>query len=268
MAAKKPKKQPAKKPAKVKPKAAKPKKKAPARKPVKKPVVQKPVKKPTPKKPVKTQPTPAKDATAEQIEKLSQAGQLAKYKLYQGFITRISKGETLKATELKIYNQLSMELFSDEEDSNGKDAIIAGEMEAVAYLGISKRMLSYHKKRGNITQNADGTYSRAVLDEFLAERGGSDPLDTKIKKAKLRVIIAKAQLQEMLVRQSKGELAAWKEIEAEWSARVALVTSGLETLGDRLPPLLEGKTRQQMKDIIKNEVWQFRNGFAVEGKYC
>lgn len=257
MTVKKLKKQPPKKP--DKPKAVKPKKKTTARKPAKNP---------KPKKPDTSQPKPdpVKGATAEHVEKLEQAGQLAKYKLYQSFIARISKGETLKATELKVYNQLSTELFDDEKGD--KDEIIAGEMEAVAYLGISKRMLSYHKGKGNIKQNADGTFSKAVLDEFLAGRGGSDSLDVELKKAKLRVTVARARLNEIMVKQARGELISKKDVEAKWAVRVVATCAGLETHSDRLPPLLEGKTRQQMKEIIDIEVWRLRESFAREGRYC
>ncbi len=53
-----------------------------------------------------------------------------------------------------------------------------------------------------------------------------------------------------------------------WALRVAEVASGLETLADRMPPLLDGKSREDMKQIIDAEVWRLRDNYRRNGKYC
>lgn len=69
------------------------------------------------------------------------------------------------------------------------------------------------------------------------------------------------------VAELEKSMAKWNVIETEWAARVAVVTSGLNAFADRLPPLLEGKGRVQMQNVIKKEVWELRDAYYRKGKY-
>jgi len=67
---------------------------------------------------------------------------------------------------------------------------------------------------------------------------------------------------------TRGELISLEDVVQEWAGRVSIVTSGLEAFADRLPPILEGKPRKEMRDIIKKEVRYLRESYARKGKYC
>ena len=86
--------------------------------------------------------------------------------------------------------------------------------------------------------------------------------------ADLRYRLAKAEKEEYLVKQLKGHVVAKEEIYPVWAARVAVVTDGLNALIDRLPPLLEGKSRAEIQDILRDEIWSIRDSYAREGEYC
>ena len=78
----------------------------------------------------------------------------------------------------------------------------------------------------------------------------------------------KAEGEKLRNQKTREELVPWSQVETEWAGRVSLVTSGLEAFGDRLPPILLGKDRKQMRDIIKAEVKYLRNSYARNGRYC
>jgi hypothetical protein len=71
----------------------------------------------------------------------------------------------------------------------------------------------------------------------------------------------------VLVDQLNENLVPRGEIAKEWAARVGELTAGLTGLIDRLPPLLEGKDRAVMREIIHEEVWNLRDQYARDGRY-
>jgi hypothetical protein len=65
----------------------------------------------------------------------------------------------------------------------------------------------------------------------------------------------------------EGEVIAWADVEKEWCGRVRVVTEGLEFFADRLPPLLVGNNRDEIRAILKSEVRLLRAAYARDGKY-
>lgn len=206
----------------------------------------------------------------DDLEKILQQGQIAKLKLYQSMLMAVRDGKSLSYNELKTFHALEKEF----ESQSGVEApaIIRTYDEAAKYCGFSKRTISYHLKKAHLRQNEDGTFDREELDKFLGKYGRRKPEIIEIGKQKetadLRYRIARAIREEIFVEQLKATLVSKEEISREWSARVAEVTSGLSNFGDRLPPLLEGKTRGEMSLIIREEVRNLREAYAREGRYC
>lgn len=246
-------------------------------------------KQPAPAKPRRKKTTVKSDnPTAEDALK---KGNLAKINLYQNYAKRISAGEILKPSELRFFRQLEGELYKESEGGNddesgaSKDPVpdrFENRNEALEYLGISKRSLSYHLGK-NIKQNPDGTFDKAECDRFLASRSegkgaGSgrneaaqdykNTLAAKIQRAELRWRIARARREENLNAELEGRLVSRKEVAEAWADRVRIVASGLETLADRLPPILEGRAREEMRELIREEIRRLREAYAAVGKYC
>ena len=210
------------------------------------------------------------------FESIRQAGQLAKIAVYRKFIQRIGEGEQLKPTELKQFHSLERELEGVFGETNGPaSGLITGYKEACEYLGISKRMMSYHVTKGNLRQNKDGSFEIQELQRW-AERykrkksgGGVYPsIDERQQKADLRFRQARARREEMLVRQLEGALLSQKDVAEAWGKRKANMRSSLLTFIDRLPPMIEGKSRKQISGILKNEIYYFLDQYAQDGKYC
>lgn len=180
------------------------------------------------------------------------------------FERRIAAGEKLKRSELSVYHEL--EKLRDKE-------VVHGGADAARYCGTSKRMLSYHITRGALRQNPDGTFDRGELDRWLASRdkrrkGPEAVKSTDAKdKAELRYRLARARREEMLVEQMKGNLAQWKEVKSGWEGRVQVVVAGLQAWVDRLPGLLVGKGRDEIRAILKAEVRTLQENYARVGRY-
>lgn len=102
-------------------------------------------------------------------------------------------------------------------------------------------------------ENING--ARVIEDETM----------TEIKRSYWR---EKAEGEKLKNAKARDEVAPWSEIEVQWAARVAVVTSGLTAFEHRLPPLLEGRSRREMQKILHDEVHYLRNSYAREGKYC
>ena len=214
----------------------------------------------------------------QQIETIRQAGQLAKLKVYRDMISRIGQGERLSPTELKIFHQMEREIetISTGNGEPEQGVLIPSFAKAAEYCGVSGRTISYHVKRGNIKQNTDGTFERSVLDAYMGRPGfkGTGPggsasrIEQKKDKAELRFKEARARREEMLVGQMQGNLMSQKEVAQEWAKRVVNVTSALENLVDRLSPVLEGKRRDEIREILKNEIQLLREAYVIIGKYC
>lgn len=101
------------------------------------------------------------------------------------------------------------------------------------------------------------------IDELEAEVANVD------SPALERYRTARAELAELELEERRGQLAPVEQVLKAWCNRVAIVTSGLEVLADRLAVLLEGKTAVERRKIIRDEVRFLRNSYAKpDGKYC
>ncbi len=126
-------------------------------------------------------------------------------------------------------------------------------------------------KTGGMPRNEDGTFSLQLVIAWSIARAEMVPHENEPEEAKRwltafrreRALLAKIERKKV-----EGSLISWDDIQTEWAKRVSVVTSGLETFADRLPPLLEGKKRELMREIIRDEVWQLRNDYATKGRYC
>lgn len=246
-----------------------------------------------PKKIEKKKKKPAKPATVadsrarskkasdrKTIERVLSVGAAAKIKLYHGYLGRISRGEALRPGEVKNFRQLESELEAAAGlNGNGggvKGNVFASMDAAAEYVGTSKKTISLHIKKGKLRQNADGTFAREDLDRWLEKygrRAGETSADIESikeqqEKAELRFRIARARKEEILASQLEKTVAPWEDIEKEWSERVRLVTAGLEAFADRLPPLLVGRSREEIYRILKTEARELCERYSRDGRYC
>lgn len=94
-----------------------------------------------------------------------------------------------------------------------------------------------------------------------------DEKDESLREARLEYWRAKAQEKVFELNVRKDKFLAIEKVSNEWAKRLANLARSLENLSDRLPPMLEGKSRREMGSILKAEVWAFRMAYSQRGRY-
>lgn len=148
--------------------------------------------------------------------------------------------------------------------------LILSTSEIATFFGVTRHAIQKWFKNDCPKISHGKCNLKAVFDwwwENIASYHTPEILDSTMEDARREYWTAKAEGERIKVDQLKESLVSWEEIEKEWCARVAVVTSGLSAFADRLPPLLEGKTRPQMQKVIRDEVWQLRDGYTRKGRY-
>ncbi|HDN80681.1 MAG TPA: hypothetical protein ENG33_09500 [Chloroflexi bacterium] len=78
---------------------------------------------------------------------------------------------------------------------------------------------------------------------------------------------AKAQLEQIKLERERGELIPRAEIAKLWAMRAAEVKAGLMQLVRKLPPRLEGLEKEEMAEIIREEVYAVLKRYTRKGPY-
>jgi len=206
------------------------------------------------------------------LQDLLKYGDKAKEKIYFGLLKKINNGEALSASETRTFEKIGKEL----EAARDEIEILAQQrfkyQAAADYLGISKRTLSYHIGKGRIRQEANGDFLREELDRFKRKQGyeiSADDEDISTLKAKADLQLKKyrAKREECLLKQLMGELISIEDVHREWVGRIKEITTSLRAWGNTLPPLLDGKTKHEMKAIINKEVHDLLMRYARTGRW-
>jgi len=147
--------------------------------------------------------------------------------------------------------------------------LIANTQQVADFFGVSRRSISNWGQSGCPKLGRGKWNLKQVFDWWIQNIGAQriEERDEDLKKAKLEFWQAKGELEELKVKEKKKEVISREEVERAWAERVAVVVSGLNIFCDRLPPLLEGKDRAEMREIIKEEVMELRRAYVRAGEH-
>jgi hypothetical protein len=140
--------------------------------------------------------------------------------------------------------------------------------ELAEIFGVTVRTISNWKNDG-LPSHRDSTYDlRTAIEwrfDLLATTNSSPEQASPAleRYRELRCAVLQSELDER-----EGRLVDWPTIRAGWCHRVSIVTQALEALVNRLPPMLEGCDRHEMRRVLVDELNHLRCSFAKEGKYC
>ena len=121
-----------------------------------------------------------------------------------------------------------------------------------------------------LPRNSDKTFSLPKVVDWLCARereGLRDDVDQN-SPALERFRMARAELAEIELEERRGQFMPLPEIERAWCERVAVVAAGLDSLAERLPPLLIGKKYDEIRKVVRRETDDLRRAYARAGKYC
>lgn len=210
------------------------------------------------------------------VTKLLNIGKSATAKAYQTILQKIAAGGTLTASELKTKKALESELEAlqakEQVKKDGKDkkhAIVPTKVICGIY-GIFPSQLSLWESQdgAEIAKIAHNKWDATLFLKWWLEVKYNmiDPDDPQAQEYRTRWEKARAETLEVKLDILRGELKSKDEIHQQWAARMAIIINGLTIYQDRLPPLLEGKTKAQMRAIIKTENNRLRDWYCKEGE--
>ena len=151
--------------------------------------------------------------------------------------------------------------------------LLLGTEEMCELMDVSRPTLGLWVKKGCPKFGRGKWRARDVLEWWLLNiyvgmERGSGPEDESMLEVKRQYWQAKAEKERIGVDQMKEELIPRENIASEWAWRMAEVANGLQALAMRLPPLLEGKTQIEMREIIDEEQWVLRDNYCRTGRFC
>ena len=205
-------------------------------------------------KPKRKPPKPKRTKNAPDIDEAALAA----------FEKRIAAGKKLTSAELKVYKELEKKSVPE---------VIGSVKEAAKYSGTTARVIRWANSHGKLRANPDGTFSKGEIDLWMSTRDGREkPVEDAVvsaqeKKGKAQYWGAKGELQVLILKQERGELVTWSEIEKEWCTRLVELKSSLDNLADRVSGLVVGKSRDEIREIIRSEVWTLQDSYHRTGKY-
>lgn len=191
-------------------------------------------------------------------------------------LKKAATGKPLTPPETKQLEQLSEELAAKKDGEaeeagaadNGRKWIFAIK-DAGEFFGITRQGLQERFKAGC---PKTGGYGKCNLKELYDwEKENLDKWegdDASLIAVKRRYMGAKAEKAEMEVEIQRGGLIRREEVLRQWAWRLGEVRAGLIAFCDRLPPLLEGKTRGEMFETLFDEVAGLFTNFSREGRFC
>ena len=136
-------------------------------------------------------------------------------------------------------------------------------------FGVNPSTVSRWVQRG-LPKNKDGTFSIPATVEWAVNQAKADNIPDETEESrrwltefrKERALISRIERQKM-----EEKLISREDVVIAWVWRIGEVKTGLESLKDRLSPLLVGKTRKEISKILADEVWNLLDNYSRNGKF-
>jgi len=206
----------------------------------------------------------------DEFDKLLSLIDSAKGNVFKTLLEKIKAGESLAGHELKLFEKVETEIKAKRAGESRR--VIKTQKELAAYLSRSERTVAYYKNQG-MPVNLDGTYDLDAIDAWLDDRkdkGIGQPHGEKPStgdKSGWEAVYKemKARIAELELKKLSGELISREEVNQQFVGRIIEVGRALSALSRKLPPLLEGKEKRDMEEIINGEIRIIRERFARPG---
>jgi phage terminase Nu1 subunit (DNA packaging protein) len=142
--------------------------------------------------------------------------------------------------------------------------------ELATVFGVHPSTVSRWVARDGCPRNPDGTFDLRKVFFWRIEENDLEPAPCENEEAQRwmtefrreRALLAKIER-----RRSERELISKKDVATLWAKRLSNLAHSLNGLIDRLPPLLEGKSRSEIGSILKTEIWVFRMAYSQKARY-
>ena len=166
----------------------------------------------------------------------------------------------------------------EEEDEPGPEPdparpLLVGTNEVARFFGVTRKCVSNDWRKAGCPQVKYGTWDlKAVFDwwweNLASERAAKMGGDESVNEAKRQYWWSKAEREQITVSQARESLISKENVYKQWASRMAEYKNGCYGLVNSLPPLLEGKTQPEMRQIIEDYVWGMFKRITRYGKFC
>lgn len=123
-------------------------------------------------------------------------------------------------------------------------------------------------------RNPDGSYCLSAVVAWMVSRAedaadaAADANDDELRRAKVKYWVAKAANEELKADKEMEKLISFADVAIAWGRRMSEVSSGLDMLAYRLPPLIEGRDQDGMRREITAEVQRLKTAYCRRGRFC
>ena len=182
-------------------------------------------------------------------------------------LRKLQAGKPATAAELRQ--------IEDVDDAQDDGAIIrSGEALRVdvrtvaAFFGVTAMCLTKWVQIG-MPKVSKGVYDLAAVFRWWQINIADQKTSSKDERqARLRYWTAHADIEETTRDQVRGAVVRAEDVGRSWGHRVSEVCGSLTALETRLPPILEGKNQDEMRELIAAEIRTIRVNHAREGEHC
>ena len=188
----------------------------------------------------------------------------ARIKAYHNYLEKIKSGKTLSKSELEAFKALEEAIESIQATPTKCKTVI----EVAALTGFSTRKIYWHITRGNLEQNADGSFDMDKLDAWAAKykknTSVSGKTTTREKKESIDLEWKKlrTEREQIMVDQMKGNLLPRDEIMQAIKEVVLQAKRGFMIIPRSAPSVLYGQTEVEMMQTLEKMVLTILTGMS------
>ena len=137
------------------------------------------------------------------------------------------------------------------------------------FFGVVSKTICEWVKQG-MPKEKYGSYDLKKCFDWWQENINATKEDTNPKLVELRAEGQKIknQREQIKLDAERGLLISREEVIDQWCKRIAVVRQSLLSLPVRLPPIVEGKTRQEIRAIVNDEAVRILEDYSRPGQHC
>lgn len=209
---------------------------------------------------------------AKTTDDLLRLSNKANRELFENFVKRLRKGDDLSATELKQFREIEAQLKEEQLFSQKKqeNRWIVTTQDLADFFGLTSRQIYNWNKDLGCPQIKRGYWNLKDVLKWWLETLYEDTLDktdATIKSYRQQKAKYDAEAAKLKVEKLRDEYFLKADIAKEWAKRVSEICSGLAALANRLPGVLWGKSKAEMRAKIEEEIWGLRDNYARDGRF-
>lgn len=170
-------------------------------------------------------------------------------------------------TDKRRQEEIEVELNAILEPAARSELVVDVHMVA-RFFGVSVRAVQVWRQQKGCPRVKHGYFDLLAVFKWWLENinGGGDSEATE--NVKLEYWRWKTENEKMRAQQTAGELLPKDEVLKMWANRLREVWSGLYNFVNRLPPILIGKSKSAMQEILMAEARQLNEGYCRDGRFC